>query len=330
MKLGFFAANLSHLPLETVAKTIVEYGFEMIEIPCYVGNGQFDCEEFLRNQDTKSLKKMLKSYGLEISALSNHADTHIICGPYDVDTDWICPGTKEDKIKFGTESLLRTAQCANLLEVPVVVGFTGIQNFGRYYPFPDKQGWHREEEHFLEIFMPILDKFKEYGVVFALEPHVNNIAYDLHTAKRAVELTGNHPSFGYNFDPANMACTGISMQSFIDEIGSKIVHVHAKDAEIVEHNVQRGGTLMQAAYWQRLDMSFRYRIPGWGDMPWKKIITELSLIGYHGVISYEHEDLSMSVEDGVEKTAAFLKPLLINAPFAGRKDKIFYNPSAKK
>jgi hypothetical protein len=44
------------------------------------------------------------------------------------------------------------------------------------------------------------------------------------------------------------------------------------------------------------------------------------------VISYEHEDLSMSIEDGIEKTAAFLKPMLIKAPFAGRRDKIFYNP----
>lgn len=26
--------------------------------------------------------------------------------------------------------------------------------------------------------------------------------------------------------------------------------------------------------WQRLDKAFRFRIPGWGDVQWKKVITE--------------------------------------------------------
>ena len=326
MRLGYFAANMSHLPLEEGARLASGYGYEMMEIPCYIGNGQFDCEEFLRGNDPDAVKRMLRQYGLEISALSNHADTHIILGPYGPDTDGICPGTKEEKIKYGVESLLRTAECANQMEVPVVVCFTGLENFGRYYPFPDKKAWQREEERFSEIFMPILDKFQEYGVKCAIEPHVNNIAYDIHSCKRALELVDYHPALGYNMDPANMLVTGINMAAFVDELGDRIFHVHAKDAELVEPNIQRGGVLMQSSSWKRLDMSIRYRIPGWGDIPWKKIITELSLVGYDYCISYEHEDLSMSVEDGMEKVAAYMKPLMIRAPFAGRKDKIFYNP----
>ena len=34
----------------------------------------------------------------------------------------------------------------------------------------------------------------------------------------------------------------------------------------------------------------------------------------------------MSVGDGVEKVAPFLKPLIIKAPYEGRRDKIFNNP----
>jgi|GEM_PF-3106389 len=97
-------------------------------------------------------------------------------------------------------------------------------------------------------------------------------------------------------------------------------------AEVVEHNIQMGGVLMHGD-WQRLDKSFRFRIPGWGDVPWKKVITELSLVGYDYVLSYEHEDVTMSVGDGVEKVAAYLKPLLIKAPYEGRKDKIFNIPA---
>ncbi|MEI3339375.1 MAG: hypothetical protein V8R80_04975 [Eubacterium sp.] len=40
-------------------------------------------------------------------------------------------------------------------------------------------------------------------------------------------------------------------------------------------------------------------------------------------MSYEHEDVTMSRMDGVKKTAAYLKPLLIEAPYEGRQDKLF-------
>ena len=74
---------------------------------------------------------------------------------------------------------------------------------------------------------------------------------------------------------------------------------------------------------RRIDRSFRFRIPGWGDVPWKKVITELSMVGYKGVLSYEHEDVTMSRMDGVKKTAAYLKPLIIEASYEGRSDKLF-------
>jgi sugar phosphate isomerase/epimerase len=326
MKLGFFSANYAHLSLEEVAKIMAEHGYEMIEIPAYSGCEQFSCDEVIQDAaKASSLRKMLKGYGIGISALSNHADSLLIMGPHTEDTDKLCPGTKAEKIKYGTENLLKSAQAANALEVPVVNGFTGVTNWGRYFPFPNADGWGKMELEFVELFVPILDKFKEYGVKFAVEPHPNNMIYDIHTAKRAIELVGGHPSLGYNLDPANLIYLGLRVENFIDALGDRIFHVHAKDGEIVEHNLPYGGILMQGD-WQRLDRAFRFRIPGWGSVPWKKILTELSMVGYNYVLSYEHEDVTMSVGDGVEKVAAYLKPLLINAPYEGRRDKIFNNP----
>lgn len=327
MKLGFFAANYAHLPLEEVAKIASEHGYEMLEIPSYIGNGQLDCDEIL-NGGAAQLKKMVASYGLGISALSNHADSMLILGCNE-ETDALFSGTKEEKIKYGAKSLIKSAQAANALEVPVINGFTGIANFGRYFPFPNALGWAEQERAFVERFTPILDKFREYGVKFAMEPHPNNIIYDIHTAKRALELLNYHPAFGFNLDPANLTYLGLKVENFIDVLGDRIFHVHAKDAEVVEHNIQMGGVLMHGD-WQRLDKSFRFRIPGWGDVPWKKVITELSMVGYDYVMSYEHEDVTMSVGDGVEKVVAYLKPLLIKAPYEGRKDKIFNIPAEQK
>lgn len=322
MKLGFFTANYTEKPLEEVAVIAAEHGYEMLEIPAYQDNGQFDSLDALQPGRACAIRRMVESHGLKISALSNHADSLLIMGPYGADTDGIFLGTKEEKIKFGTESLLRTAQAANALEVPVVVGFTGVENFGRYFPFPYAQGWSVMEQEFAQKFTPILNKFREYGVKYAVEPHPNNFIYDIHTAKRALELTDNHPCLGFNLDPANVIYLGLRVENFIDALGDRIFHVHAKDGEIVEHNLAYGGILMQGD-WQRLDRTFRFRIPGWGSVPWKKVITELSMVGYHYALSYEHEDVTMSRDDGVEKTAAFLKPLLIHAPYEGRHDKLF-------
>ena len=53
MKLGFFAANYAHLSLEEVAKIMSEHGYEMMETPAYIGNGQFDCDEILKGNNAE-------------------------------------------------------------------------------------------------------------------------------------------------------------------------------------------------------------------------------------------------------------------------------------
>ncbi len=322
MKLGFFTANFTEKPLNEVAELVAKYGYEMLEIPAYAGNGQLEPDEVIKGNNGAALKKMVEGYGLQIAALSNHPESFLIMGPSGVETDFIFKGTKEEKIAFGTKGLLKTAQAANALEVPVVVGFPGVENWGRFFPFPYGQGWSEYEADFAERFIPILDKFKEYGVKFAIEPHPNSFVYDIYSAEKALELVNNHPCLGFNLDPANIIYLGLKVENFIDRLGDRIFHVHAKDGEIVEHNIAMGGILMHGD-WQRLDRTFRFRIPGWGSVAWKKVITELSMVGYHGVLSYEHEDVTMSRMDGIEKTAEFLKPLLIKAPYEGRTDKLF-------
>jgi len=322
MKLGFFTANFTEMPLQKVAEMAAEYGYESLEIPAYRGNGQLEIDDVLKPGRAEEIRKMVVGLGLDICALSNHSDSFMIMGPTGKDTDFIFKGTPEEKVKYGTEQLIRTAQAANALGVPVVVGYPGVENWGRFFFFPYGQGWSEYEEQFAERFTPILDKFKEYGVKFAVEIHPNSFIYDTLTAERALELVNHHPCLGYNLDPANVLYLKLSAELLINRLKDRIFHVHAKDAELVEHNLSLGGVLMQGDM-KRLDRSFRFRIPGWGDVNWKRIITELSMVGYNGVLSYEHEDVTMSRMDGVKKAADFLRPLLIDQPYEGRQDKLF-------
>ena len=95
-----------------------------------------------------------------------------------------------------------------------------------------------------------------------------------------------------------------------------------EDGEVVEHNVRRSG-LQAAGPWSRIDRGFRFRIPGWGSVPWKRVLTEMRLVNYDYVLSYEHEDVVMSRDDGMEKTIEYLRPLIIKGRYEGRGDKLF-------
>ncbi|MDR0519854.1 MAG: sugar phosphate isomerase/epimerase [Clostridiales Family XIII bacterium] len=324
MKVGFCTVNYSEWDLDSVLALAAEKGYEAVEIPAFTDNGQTDPDELLKNggAGAAELKKHIEGYGLFVSGISNHADTMAILCEGD-DISHICCGTPEEQHAFGAQSLLRSARLANAMEVPVVISFTGLKSQSHMNVFPNAKGWEQEEANFTERFMPILDKCAEYGVKVAIEPHPNNIIYDLHTARRAVELVDGHPSFGINFDPANLLYTGISAEAFVDEMKDRIFSVHAKDCQILPHNMPRGGWWMFQGDWGNIERSFRFRIPGWGSIDWRSLITELYLTGYDGVFAYEHEDVTMSRGDGVDKTIAFLKPLMINAPYEGRNDKLF-------
>ncbi len=322
MRLGLFTATYLDMDLDKVCQMAAKLGYQSVELPAFAGNPHLDIEEVVKGNNAKKIKSMVESHGMIISALSNHPEGQIILGPFGEDTDAIFKGTKEEKIEYGINRMIKTAQAANALEVPVVCGFIGCENFGRFFPWPSSTAWSKMEQEFVERWGRVLDKFAEYGVKFAHEPHPNELVYDIHSAKRSIELMGGRKEWGFNFDPANLIYLGIDVENFINAFPDRIFHVHAKDGEVVSHNVKRDGVIPQGD-WQRLDRGFRFRIPGWGSVPWKKVITELSMIGYDYVMSYEHEDVTMSRQDGLEKTIQYLKPLLIKAPYEGRNDVLF-------
>ncbi len=324
MKIGFCVVNYSEKPLEEVVKIAADNGYDAVELPAYTDNGQVDVPELLKGSNAKKMKKMIEDHGLFISALSNHADSPLVMGPYSSGMDSICPGTREEKIKFAQESMIRSAQLAAELEVPSVVAFSGMENYGHINDWPEPNGWKYEEEQFAEKWGYVFDKYKEYGVKVAFEPHPNNIVYDTQSTLRLLEVVDHHESFCINLDPANIFFSGVDVNQFVDELRGRIVTVHAKDCEIVKHNLAKGGLNMYMQDgWGRLDRSFRFRIPGWGDVDWKRLISELFITGYNGVFNYEHEDVIMSRADGVKKTIDFLRPLMIDAPYEGRSDKLF-------
>jgi sugar phosphate isomerase/epimerase len=326
MKIGMFTANFLDRDLESVFRMMAEHGYEAAELPAFHGNGHLDIDEVLKPGEAKKIRVLAGKYNLTISALSNHPEGQLVLGPHTKDTDFLYPGragaSAAGKIKFGMERMKQTARAAAALEVPVVCGFIGCEKFSRWFPWPYPQGWDEMAEDFVNRWGEILDVFAQEGVRFAHEPHPNEYVYNVETAVRSVELMGGRKEWGFNFDPANIILQGIDPVIFVQELGERIFHAHAKDGEIVEHNVRRSG-LQPTGKWDRIDRGFRFRIPGWGSVPWKRVLTEFVLKGYDYVLSYEHEDVVMSREDGLEKTIGYLRPLIIKGKYTGRGDKLF-------
>lgn len=322
MKIGMFTANYMDRDLESVFKQMSEMGYEAAELPAFKGNGHLDIDEVVKTAGARKIRDLAKKYNIMISALSNHADGQLVLGPHTKDTDSLFEGTPAEKVKFGMERMKQTARAAAALEVPVVCGFIGCERFSRWFPWPYPEGWDEMGKDFVERWGEILDTFAQEGVVFAHEPHPNEYVYNVETALKSVELMEGRKEWGFNLDPANIILQAIDPVVFVQELGDRIYHVHAKDGEIVEHNVRRSG-IQPTGKWSRIDRGFRFRIPGWGSVPWKRLLTELRLVNYDYVISYEHEDVVMSREDGMEKTIAFLQPLIIKGAYEGRGDKLF-------
>lgn len=317
MRLGIFTALFQDRPLEQLLPLVAELGYEMVEIPVWHGSPHLDMDTVLQDGG-RSLLRLVKSYGLQISALNNGREGQMILGPQDWTADnWSPVQGREERIQYATERLKLTARVASALEVPVVTGFVGSTVWDKWYNYPSTnekaydQGW----ELFAERMNPVLDVFGQEGVRFAFEIHPTEIAYNIETAERALEVLGHREEFGFNFDPSHLIWQQTDPVVAVKRLGKRIYHAHAKDSEVQKDEVGRSGVMSTGA-WTRPDRGFRFRVPGWGDVNWRRVLTSLAAVGYDYVLSFEHEDPVMSPEDGCEKAIAYLRPLIIKKPLS--------------
>jgi len=316
MQLGLCLDLYQKMSFEEAFEDTARSGYETVEFRVDRA-GLIDAAEILQGRTAERVKAAARARGLTISAVRNSAEGQLVLWPHHRDTDGIFAGSPEEKIAFGTQRMILTAQAAAALEAPVVCGFCGCEDYSRWFPWPDPAGWERMAGDFVERWGALLDAFAREGVRFAQECHPNQYAYNTETALETVRLLDGRPEWGFNLDPGNLMLSGADPGVFVQALGDRIYNVHAKDGEVVPQNAARSGLLAHGD-WTRRDRGFRFRVPGWGDVPWRRLITELSLAGYQGALAFEHEDPTMSVRDGLEKALAYLRPLIIREPFPGR------------
>jgi sugar phosphate isomerase/epimerase len=327
-----FTGQWADLPLEEVAKKASTWGFDGLELACW--GDHFEVDKALASDGyIKSRWDILNKYNLKCYAISAHLVGQCVADdPIDERHREVLPdrlwgdGSPDGVRSRAQQELKNTAIAAKMMGVKLVNGFTGSPVWKNLYFFPptNQDMIKRGYKFFADMWLPVLDVFKENGIKFALEVHPTEIAYDLVTSQRALEAIKFHPSFVFNFDPSHFIHQFIDPVEFINEFGKYIYHVHVKDSRLQLNgkNSILGGHLD----FGDPNRGWDFVSPGHGDVKWDRLIRALNRFGYQGPLSIEWEDSGMNREWGAPEALKMIKSqdftasnIAFDAAFASKK-----------
>ncbi len=307
MKLGVFAVLLSQQSFEDACRYLSASGVQAIEIGTggYPGNAHCKPAELLNDPSGLArFKDTAARYNLEIACLSCHGNP-------------VHP-QKELADSFHRD-YVDTVLLAEKLGVNRVVTFSGCpgDHPGARYPnwvtcpWPDDFGKILEYQ-WNDVLVPYWDK----TAAFSLEHGVNKIALEMHPGfcvynpETLLKLrAATSTAVGANLDPSHLFWQGIDPVAAIRYLGDAIHYFHAKDTRIDEINSAANGVLDTKHYSDEIHRGWLFRTIGYGHgfQVWNDIFSNLRMVGYDDVVSIEHEDSLMSVNEGLQKAIAFLK-----------------------
>lgn len=306
-------AQWNDMPLADVAEKAASWGYEGLELAA--AGDHFDPSRGAKDQKyCREKLEFLDSHGLKVFAINACLAGQLIGGRNESErSDAWAPsrhaGDSEAKRQWGTDTTKDAARAAANLGINVVTSCSGSPIWHLLYSQPTNQPGMIEAGHqrIVDLFDPVLDLFDELGIKFALEVMPTQIAYDIITAHKAVDLLGHHDSFGFNFDPSHLHWQMIDSAQFIRELGDRIFHVHIKDTSMFLNG--RTGILGSHLSFGNPERSWEFRSPGRGDVDFEEIIRELNRINYEGPLSVEWEDTGMDREHGAREAVEFIRKL---------------------
>ncbi len=309
-----FTGQWADMPIAELAPKAAAWGYDGLELATW--GDHLDVHRVLDEEGyATSHKQRLADHGLGLWAISCHlvgqavADRmidgrHQAIVPAHVWGD----GDPEGVRQRAAAEVIRVAEAAHALEIEIVTGFTGSPIWHLFYSWPpnlpeDVEAGFQETA---ERWTPILDRFQELGVRFALEVHPSEIAFDLVSTQRFVEALDGHPAFGVNFDPSHFGYQNADYVRFIEAMADRIFHVHMKDVWWADRRTD-AGILGGHTEFGDARRAWDFRSLGRGKIQFEEIIRALNRIGYDGPLSVEWEDGAMDREHGAAEAAAFVR-----------------------
>ena len=315
MKLGVLTVPLYDRSFEEALAWLAAHGVHTLEVGNggFPGNTHVNPDDYLgKPEKIAELKALLKKYDMEIAALSCHGNC--------VHPD------KAVAAKFQSD-YEKTVLMAEQLGVETIVTFSGCPGGSPEDKVPNwvTCSWPDDYTKILEYqWNEVLIPYWKEAVKFANAHGVKKIALEMHpgfcvynTASllRLREAVGE--TIGANFDPSHLIWQGMDPAEAVRMLGGKAIHhVHAKDTYLDEANIKKTGVLSTGHYSDVLNRPWTFRTVGYGldASRWKAFVSMLRMVGYDSVLSIEHEDMFMSVEEGLEKAITFMKDIMSFEP----------------
>ena len=311
MKLSVLANLYGSKSLDETLKILSGLGVHTVEIGAggYPGKAHCNPAELLANEKKlNEFKDTFKKYDVEICAFAVHGNplhpNKELAAEYDTD--------------FKNAVLL-----AEKLGIDTVIGFSGCPGDSENSLYPNWVTCAWPDDYLKILDWQWNEKLIPYWkktAAFALEHGVNRIAFEMHpgfcvynpdTLLRLRAAVGD--VIGANFDPSHLIWQGIDPVAAIRELKGCIYHVHAKDTKIDKYNTAKNGVLDTKHYGDELNRSWIFRTVGYGNNEsyWRDLVSNLRLCGYDRVLSIEHEDSIMTIDEGLRKAVDFINQIII-------------------
>jgi sugar phosphate isomerase/epimerase len=276
IRLGYVSAILPEHNLRSLFEIAAEIGYDSVELMCwppgkaerrYAGVCHLNVEEMGQAQ-IDEVKALEEEFTVSVSGLGYYPNP-------------LSPDPEERSRTAGhLEKVIRAAAALGINQVNTFVG----------------RDWTRTVEDnwpgFLTTWRPLIGLADQLDVKVGIEncpmlfsrdewPGGKNLAYSPAIWRRMFADIPS-PNFGLNYDPSHLIWLMIDPVRPIREFGSRIFHVHAKDARLDRHKLDEHGIFNPACHTPKL--------PGQGDVPWGAFIGALADAGFKGDVCVEVED----------------------------------------
>jgi len=313
MKLGVMGALFGGMKLDAALKYCQQVGLDAIELPAgaYPGDPWRLIGITKDKKRLANLRKKLDKYGLEVQGIAVHGN----------------PVHPNKRIAEAHQVAQRSGVLLAKEFGTVVVNFSGCPGGCRTdktpnfvtCPWPDEFA-KAADYQWNKVIIPFWKKENDFaakhGVNIAFEAHPGMVVHNPEDIVRLRKAAGKN--LGANLDPSHFFWQGINPIEAARFLGENkcIFHVHAKDCEIDARNSGITGNLDIKSYGDLKNRAWVFRTIGYGhgDDFWKPFVSMLRRYGYDGVISIEHEDSLMSINEGFEKAVEYLKPIILKQP----------------
>ena len=311
MKLSVLANLYGNKSLEETLRILTGLGVHTVELGAggYPGKAHCNPAELLADDKKyRTFLDTLKKYDVTVCALAAHGN------PLHPD---------REKARQWDEDFRNAVLLAEKMGVDTVIGFSGCPGDQENAKYPNSVTCPWPDD-FLSILdwqwnQKLIPYWKETAA-FAVAHNVPHIAFEMHpgfcvynpeTLLKLRAAVG--PAIGANFDPSHLIWQGMDPVAAIRELAGAIYHVHAKDTKVDPYNTAKNGVLDTKHYSDEIHRSWVFRTVGYGngETYWRDLVSNLRLCGYDRVLSIEHEDSVMTIDEGLRKAVSFLNDIII-------------------